>query len=831
MSVVRIISSCLVAFLLSGGAEAATIHVEADGSGDYATIAAAVEAAAWDDTIELGPGLYTGPDNRAIMVYKSLLFVAPEGATIDCGGVARAFSIEACGAAFVNLTIRNGLDEFGGAIHLFDGAGIEMVDCVLTDNAADSHGGAIYGELDCGVSIERTVFARNRAAAYGGAVYLTGSSYGTITSSTMSMNRAGVGGSVTYLESDASLYFANNIIAFNQGTPPCSDYYSANYTVSCTNVYGNEGGDWVYSIAGMSGVAGNVSVDPLFCDPMAEPMNLAPSAGSPMNDPSGCGLYGAVDADLQWFVPVYGVSPDGRGQFATIQDAVDGAQYGAIVKLEDGVYTGAGNYGVEFPDKEITLTSRSGVEENCIIDCDAVEGVVETSAFWFLEPTSNEIAITDLTVRNGYSFAFGGGMTIMRATYVRIQRCNFENNVSATGGGAVRIQGAAGANSSISITNCTFNGNRGDNGGAIDGINWNGQCNTNVFDGNEAGDGGAVAIESSNVTINTCTFSANTATRSGGAVFANSGSATIVFGEFVGNTARFGGAVCGVEADIELRTLHFEDNYAIEDGGAVAVAPTTLYVDVLASDNRFVGNRAGGAGSVFHVGDEVNFTLSASTLHGNLTYDPDPLTASQLWFGNNNAINISTTLITDGVVGIPFMLGGTGNSYWFGSNNVWNNDAGDYVGYLEGLRYINYNESADPLYCDAPAGDFTVRSDSPCLPDNNPAGISIGAEGEGCQALSGVGTPVVAGGPRLLQNSPNPFNPSTEIAFTLDRAGPVRLVVYDARGREVARLVDGELASGTHVRTFGGRGLASGVYLYRLSTPEGTLARRMTLLK
>jgi hypothetical protein len=84
---------------------------------------------------------------------------------------------------------------------------------------------------------------------------------------------------------------------------------------------------------------------------------------------------------------------------------------------------------------------------------------------------------------------------------------------------------------------------------------------------------------------------------------------------------------------------------------------------------------------------------------------------------------------------------------------------------------------------------------------------------------------------RLAQNQPNPFNPATEIAFTLDRAGTVSLAVYDLAGREVERLVSAELGAGRHAVTWQPRGLASGVYVYRLRAPGVDLARKCSLLK
>ncbi|AEN74336.1 hypothetical protein Rhom172_2443 [Rhodothermus marinus SG0.5JP17-172] len=83
----------------------------------------------------------------------------------------------------------------------------------------------------------------------------------------------------------------------------------------------------------------------------------------------------------------------------------------------------------------------------------------------------------------------------------------------------------------------------------------------------------------------------------------------------------------------------------------------------------------------------------------------------------------------------------------------------------------------------------------------------------------------------LEQNYPNPFHKATTIRYTLPQPGKVRLVVYDLLGREVARLVDREMPAGTHAVRFEPQGLSSGLYFYRLETPEGQLVRRMTLLK
>lgn len=85
----------------------------------------------------------------------------------------------------------------------------------------------------------------------------------------------------------------------------------------------------------------------------------------------------------------------------------------------------------------------------------------------------------------------------------------------------------------------------------------------------------------------------------------------------------------------------------------------------------------------------------------------------------------------------------------------------------------------------------------------------------------------------LSQNYPNPFNPSTNIQFTLSSDEQISLTVYDITGRRVATLVNGEhRAAGTHTVTFNASGLASGMYLYRLSLSSGlSVTNKMMFVK
>jgi hypothetical protein len=83
----------------------------------------------------------------------------------------------------------------------------------------------------------------------------------------------------------------------------------------------------------------------------------------------------------------------------------------------------------------------------------------------------------------------------------------------------------------------------------------------------------------------------------------------------------------------------------------------------------------------------------------------------------------------------------------------------------------------------------------------------------------------------LYQNYPNPFNPATIIEFALPKASFVTLKIYDLLGNEVATLVAEKLPVGKHQRVWEAKGLASGVYLYRLEAGEFVQTKKLILLR
>ena len=130
------------------------------------------------------------------------------------------------------------------------------------------------------------------------------------------------------------------------------------------------------------------------------------------------------------------------------------------------------------------------------------------------------------------------------------------------------------------------------------------------------------------------------------------------------------------------------------------------------------------------------------------------------------------------------------------------------------LSYIDFNVDSPPTtsYCyklkakDA-AGNLSDFTNPICWPISK---ISI-------RENMGKETPKEFA---LFQNSPNPFNPTTRIEYTIPENTYVTLKIYDVLGREVATLVDEEQTAGNKSVEFDAGKLPSGVYLYRIQTRD-----------
>jgi hypothetical protein len=319
-----------VGLLVSAGAT--TYLVRPDGTGDFPTIQAAVNAAASGDAIELADGVFTGDGNhdinylgRAITVRS--LNADPELVAIDCQGSPgdphRGFIFqtgEGAGSVLECVTVENAYSTGDGGGMYCSGASPTVSRCLIRNCHAGNGGGASC--WNSSVTLTDCVFAGNTAGAGGGASfwYCASAPYPILTRcSFLSNSSSGEGGALFYfachstvasstLFDSGSFYDAvslvhrsvvsldNTIIAFgNQGAAIYVEGGGAEAILGCCDIYGNAGGDWTGSIAGQLGTNGNFSADPCFCDPGNGDLHLWDySPCAPFTPPhEECDLIGA----------------------------------------------------------------------------------------------------------------------------------------------------------------------------------------------------------------------------------------------------------------------------------------------------------------------------------------------------------------------------------------------------------------------------------------------------------------------------------------------------------------------------------------------------------
>jgi len=141
--------------------------------------------------------------------------------------------------------------------------------------------------------------------------------------------------------------------------------------------------------------------------------------------------------------------------------------------------------------------------------------------------------------------------------------------------------------------------------------------------------------------------------------------------------------------------------------------------------------------------------------------------------------------------------------------------------------------------------DTTVSKNVQMITKNNPfasANISFDSNGNASSAdytvVNGMTTPIekspvssIARKFQLNQNYPNPFNPTTIISYDLNKAGNIKLDIFNTLGQKVATLVNGKQSAGAHRVSFDASYLNSGVYFYKLTSCNLTKTRNMILIK
>lgn len=245
--------------------------------------------------------------------------------------------------------------------------------------------------------------------------------------------------------------------------------------------------------------------------------------------------------------------------------------------------------------------------------------------------------------------------------------------------------------------------------------------------GGEVSDGAGMYCSSSSLAIIDCAFVGNYAHGYGGGLYCPVSSPSVVGCTFRGNqgTAGGGGTCCPELASPTLTECQFLGNFSYCGAGLYCGSSSSPTV----SSCTFVGNEAiSGAGVYCKVNSSP--TLVSCTFVGNDAHEH----GSGLYSASSSSPTLTGCIIASGESGGAIFCDGVDSTPQLMCCDVYGNVGGDWEGCTASQAGVDANLSEDPLFCDAPNGDWTLDASSPCSAANNPSCLLIGAWDVGCDS-------------------------------------------------------------------------------------------------
>jgi hypothetical protein len=429
------------------------------------------------------------------------------------------------------------------------------------------------------------------------------------------------------------------------------------------------------------------------------------------------------------------VSQDGTGNYLTIQDAIDVAQDGDTVLVQDGIYAGTGNRDINFKGKTITVKSENGPEK-CIVDCQGTEQEPHRG-FKFISGESNFSILSGVTIINGYApedlipsygtLSVGGAISCSNSNPT-IRLCIITNNNAVLHGGGIFA-----FNSNIKIIDCNIKSNL-------------------IIGG---GKGGGIYCHTGEPQIINCKINGNSAKSGGGISCNENGSHTkIVNCAIRGNIARserksfWGGG--GILCDLSSPTIShcLIENNAGSTGGGLKIYRAhsdVLIENCIIRNNEVFGTFNGGGGGIMAECFGCTTTIMNSLITGN-TVNLEYSRGGGVYASSGSFI-ISNCTVSDNSA---YNGGGMyiSNAETLIDNCIlWDNDAvdnGQEISFHKKTVEIQYstieggedgifpvreedvyfwgdgNLDGNPLFINPVENDFRLMSDSPCIDTGNP---------------------------------------------------------------------------------------------------------------
>lgn len=279
-------------------------------------------------------------------------------------------------------------------------------------------------------------------------------------------------------------------------------------------------------------------------------------------------------------------------------------------------------------------------------------------------------------------------------------------------------------------------------------------------------------------------------------------------GEFVDVTVN-----CSFDTSIPLSSFLDFTLKISDDNGFLIEYPLTVIAGLTESfeTGDFTNNDWQMTGSSWIIDDNEVYSGNYSSRSGSITDNQTSTMKLQYEFGDNGNISFYRKISSEPNYDfLYFYIDGIERSKWSGSIGWYKFD----YDVEPGIHDLSWSYKKD-------AG---ISGYSDCAWIDN---ILISGIYSGIENLS-ENTPNTT---KLYKNYPNPFNPTTDIKFFLEKGSNVKLSVYNSRGQIVNELINQYLNKGMHLMKYNAGNLNSGVYYYLLETDNNKLSEKMLLIK
>jgi hypothetical protein len=428
----------------------------------------------------------------------------------------------------------------------------------------------------------------------------------------------------------------------------------------------------------------------------------------------------------------------------TIQLAIDSALVNDTIIIEDGRYYER----ISFRGKDLTVASEFLLDNdsnhilNTIIDGDtSVLGTADTGCVVLFADSETESAILyGLTITGGTGLnGYGGGIISLSASPT-ISHCIIASNVALYGGGFYCEGGRP------SFIHCLIHDNEagytspaagrlvshnyavlpytpGGGGGIVQGST--STITYCSFERNEALNlaGGLFIVGSDSVDVSGSSFNYNRSDQGSGGIYIVFSWITIDGCAFNNNTAELAGGAMVVFSSIgRIDHSYYSRNSAMQEPVVYGLSSTLTFSECVFSEN-VVEN----SGSHIYVGDSDSCSFYECTVSHNISIG-EPAAVINI-DGTPGMTSLVRCIVSDNqncrsLVRAPSSIDCT---------DIYGNTEGDWVDAISDFEGVDGNISADPQFCNAESGDYTLRQSSPCAAENSECGERIGAFDTGCQ--------------------------------------------------------------------------------------------------